>query len=73
VLRGYKVIYRESQNKSTPSQVYQVINPAAKTAIVSGLAQSIEFRFQVLAFTVKDGPLSNSLLGAAQPFGKMIF
>jgi hypothetical protein len=49
-----------------------VNDPSAITGVVSGLAQSIEFKFQVLAFTVKDGRLSNSLLGLTQPVGKYI-
>ena len=59
VLRGYKVAYKLNRHGT---KIYQnVKDSSATTTVVSGLDKYTEYSFQVLAYTVKDGPLSNAL------------
>ena len=60
VLRGYKVAYRLSSTAST-LQYINVTNNATTSVLVRRLDKYTRYRFQVLAYTVKDGPLSNAL------------
>jgi hypothetical protein len=53
-------MYRASSG-TAQQQIVIIHNPVAITTVISGLMESKEYVFQVLAFTIKDGPPSNSL------------
>jgi len=60
VLRGYKVVYR--LNRRGSSMKYQYIRAGGSTTtVVTGLDKYTEYSFQVLAYTVKDGPPSKEM------------
>ena len=58
VLRGYKVAYRMSRTRSK-LQYITVNNPSNTSVVVRGLGKYTRYRFQVLAYTIKDGRLSH--------------
>lgn len=68
ILRGYKVVY--SSPGEGNEQVVLINDASAVTAAVSGLNVSTEYKFEVLGFTVKDGPLSNALYEKPLSFGR---
>ena len=69
MLRGYKVAYKLHPSGSS-LQYFDVNNPSSTTTDVTGLGKYTEYGFQVLAYTVKDGPLSNSKVITTKEDGK---
>ncbi|KAK3706777.1 hypothetical protein QZH41_015342, partial [Actinostola sp. cb2023] len=61
VLRGYKVAYKLNRRGSTINYL-DVKNGRATTIVVSGLVKYTEYSLQVLAYTIKNGPLSRALV-----------
>jgi len=69
VLRVYKVAYR--LNRRGSKMMYQDIRAGGRTtADVNGLDKYTEYSFQVLAYTVKDGPPSNEIERRTKEDGK---
>ena len=69
MLRGYKVAYKLHSSGSS-LQYLNVNNPSSTTTDVTGLSKYTEYSFQVLAYTVNDGPLSNAPAIRTQEDGK---
>jgi len=59
VLRGYRVVYKQIQRGSI--EYKNITSSSTITTDVSGLDKYTEYSFQVLAYTVKDGPWSNEM------------
>ena len=72
VLRGYKVACKLNLNINS-LQYLDVNNPSSTTTDVTGLGKYTEYSFQVLAYTVKDGQLSDSKAVRTQEDGKQLF
>jgi hypothetical protein len=69
ILRGYKVLYRKSSGGSTVTS--NIDNPNTLSKDLNFLEKYTRYRFQVLGFTVKDGPLSNAMEKTTQQDGKL--
>ena len=72
VLRGYKVAYK-LHSSGNSLQYLKVNNPSSTTTDVTGVGKYTEYSFQVLAYTVKDGPLSNAKVITTKEDGKQLF
>ena len=72
VLRGYKVAYK-STNAYHWIQKTEIDVKDTTTTVVTGLDKYIEYSFQVLAYTVKDGPLSNTLVRRTKEDGRFLY
>ena len=72
MLRGYKVAYKLHPSGSS-LQYLDVNNPSSTTIEVTRLGKYTEYSFQVLAYTVKDGPLSDEKVIRTQEDGKQLF
>ena len=60
VLRGYKVAYWLSKRGSRLNYI-NINNPSATSVVVRGLVKYTQYIYQALAYTIKDGPVSNVL------------
>ena len=69
MLRGYKVAYKLHSSGSS-LQYLNVNNPSSTTTDVTGLGKYTKYTFQVLAYTVKDGLLSNMKVITTKEDGK---
>ena len=69
MLRGYKVAYKLHSSGSR-LQYLDVNNPSITATDVTGLGKYTEYSFYVLAYTVKDGSLSDAKVITTQEDGK---
>ena len=71
VLRGYKVACK-LHSIAKNLQYLDVNNPSSTTTDVTGLGKFTKYSFEVLAYTVKNGPLSNATVIRTQEDGKQL-
>ena len=72
LLRGYKLAYRLSRTGSRLRYI-NVTNPSTTSVVVRGLDKYTRYIFHVLAYTIKDGPLSNALEAATRQDGIYVY
>lgn len=61
-LRGYKVRFKEHAQLNVADWIVKTVNSTTQRFELTGLQAQMEYEVQVLAFTIKDGNYSESVV-----------